>query len=168
MNSIEPRATLRRIGKLVVRWGLLSVGVCVVWFVVAFLATAIDYLTQMPPKAFSIVDQFPPPGVSGGLLAVVLVTMFQFGLINQRAASNIDATDLAAERIGAWIVGGGLFVLSWLLLTILHMASDISPFPAWALRSASSIAIITAALIFYYTIVSMTAERRRRSNHGDS
>ena len=94
--------------------------------------------------------------------------MFQFGLINQRAASNIDATDLAAERIGAWIVGGGLFVLSWLLLTILHMASDISLFPAWALRSASSIAIITAALNFYYTIVSMTAERRRRSNHGDS
>jgi hypothetical protein len=132
--------------------------------VIAFVATAIDYVTaQMThPKAFAIVDQFPPPGSSGAVLAVCLVVMFQFGLLSQRAASNVDAADLSAERTGAWIVGAGLVVLSFLLAFTADIARGIARPAAWALQSADSIAVAMAMALFFYAISSMTTERRRR------
>jgi hypothetical protein len=88
-------------------------------------------------KTFSIADQFPSPGSSGGILAVGLVVMFQFGLVNRDAAHNIDTTDLVAERTGAWIIGATLIVLSLLLAFTADMESDSFPLAAWALRSVS-------------------------------
>src|ERR1700722_7619128 len=111
-------------------------------------------------KTFSIADQFPPPGSSGGILAIGLNVMFQFGLVNRGAAHNIDATDLVAERVGAWIIGASLIVLSFLLAFTFDKVFTISALSAWALRSASSIAITAAVAICFYAVMSMTAQRR--------
>ena len=107
MRSIEPRATFLRTWTFVVRWAVLFRALCAVWFLSVFVAAASDHLVaQMTrSKSFSITDQFPPPGSSGGILAVGLVVMFQFGLVNRGAADNIDTTDLVSERVGAWIIG---------------------------------------------------------------
>jgi hypothetical protein len=165
MRSIEPRATFLRTWTFVVRWAVLFIALCAVWFLSVFVAAASDHLVaQMTrSKSFSITDQFPPPGSSGGILAVGLVVMFQFGLVNRGAADNIDTTDLVSERVGAWIIGASLIVLSFLLAFTVDMESDIFPLAAWALRSVSSIAITAAVAVCFYVVMSMTAQRRRHS-----
>jgi hypothetical protein len=172
MRSIQPRATFRTTWTFVVRWAVLFIALCAVWFLSVFAAAASDYLVaQMPhSQAFSIADQFPPPGSSGGILAVGLVVMFQFGLLNRDAAHNVGITDLVAERTGAWITGASLIVLSFLLAFTVAMASDSFPLAAWALRSVSSIAVTAAVAICFYAVMSMTAQRRRHSggNFGNS
>jgi hypothetical protein len=42
MRSIEPRATFRRTWTFVVRWAVLFIVLCAVWFVSVFVAAASD------------------------------------------------------------------------------------------------------------------------------
>ena len=161
MSPIRPSATSRRPWRFIVRWLVLFLAVCVVWFVIAAIQHLIALMTG--PSGLSITDEFPPVRDSGIVLAVCMAMMFQSGLLNHGATSDIDATNLTTERIAAWTVGAGLLALSWLLSFTVQMASDISASAAWAFRSVRSIAVCTSVVIFYYAIASMTAERRRRS-----
>jgi hypothetical protein len=151
----------------VARWAALSIGVGAAWFAVALTASALDYLAAQVthPKPFAIMPEFAP-GISAGVLAVLLVMMLEFGLLRVGAASNVDAADLAAERMAAWIVAAGLVVINLVLAVAVDMATGISVIAAWALRSLGAVALYTGFVIFLYAMASMNIQRRRLSDGG--